>query len=105
MNDLPVILALIGAFVGAIGGLAALVRVGSERDKTSAEATNTVVSILRQQIRDMDERLQELERHVSRLDDWADSVMEFIDRTSTDQTPELQLEASSLRRARPRRDA
>lgn len=105
MNDLPVIVASVAAVLGAIGGLAAVVRVGSERDKTSAEATNTVVNILRQQIKDMDERLQELERHVSRFDEWADSVMDFIDRVTSDQPSEVHLEAAAIRRARPRRDA
>lgn len=101
---LPTLIALVIAVVGAGGGMAALMRVGSDRDKSQAEAASTVVTMLRQQVLDMDKRLDELEAHIDSLNDWADRVMALVESLLGNGNGDVKLQARDLAKSRPRRN-
>ena len=101
---LPTLIALVIAIVGAGGGMAALMRVGSDRDKTQAEAASTVLTMLRQQVLDMDKRLDELECHIDALNEWADRVLTLVENLLSNGHGDIKAQARDLAKSRPRRN-
>jgi hypothetical protein len=118
-NLVPILVAFLTAAGGSVAGFAALRKAGAEAGKSTAEATGAIVgsagamvTILRDQIeqmqRDMDEdrkRLQALEDHVRAWDSWADKAFAILDRSlgliPEDQRAGLQVEVQKVRTSRP----
>jgi len=109
MTDLGLLVSVIIAIIGSIGGFAALMKVNADNSKTISEGAVNVVEMLQEQIDINSKRLDALEGYASRFDDWADKISSLLNRAIT-QMPEppresFRQEATDVHNARPKRRA
>lgn len=112
MSDLlgdafPTLVALFIALIGAAGGFAALMKVNADNSKVVSEGATNVVKMLRDQISDLDTRLNALENYADSIEAWAENVTDLLEKT-VDAMPEskqapFRREAQTLVATRPRR--
>lgn len=121
--DLPVAVAVIIAVLGALGGLAAVLKVQSDNSSSVAtgaravsEGAKTVIDLMNDRLDDTEahaeantKRIDALEDYIAHFDDWADRLLDMLDRAITVLPDALRVvfetEASALKQSRPKREA
>jgi hypothetical protein len=81
MTEAPLIIGLIIAILGSLGGFAALMKVNADNSKTISEGAANVVTLMRTQIHENSTRIDALEGYASRFDEWSDKVLDLLSRT------------------------
>jgi hypothetical protein len=107
MTDIGLLVSVVIAIIGSIGGFAALMKVNADNSKTISEGAVNVVEMLQEQVAANTKRLDALEGYASRFDDWADKVTTLLHR-AIEAMPEppresFREEATSIHQARPKR--
>ena len=118
---LPILVAIIAAILGGLGGFAALMKVQSDNSTsvaTSAKAVSdgakTVIELMDARIEETEahakqntERIETLEVYVSHFDAWADRLIGILDRAITMLPDALrsqfESESAELKQSRPKR--
>jgi ABC-type phosphate transport system permease subunit len=105
--DFGVITAIIVAIAGAVGGVAALLKVNADNSKTITEGATSVVKLLRDQIADLDARLTSVEEFSIKQEEWSDSITALLTRAISQMTEpprsSFRQEAADIAAARPQR--
>ncbi len=104
---LPVLVAVIVAILGSIGGVAALLKVNADNSNTVSDAAAKVVEMMDKRLDEQDERLKAVETYVEHFDVWADKLLNILDRAIS-KLPETVkddfiTESNVLKSQRPRR--
>jgi hypothetical protein len=108
------LVALIVAVLGALGGLAAFLKVTSdnarsvgEGAKSVSDGAKTVVDLMNERITSNEGRLDSLEDYVVHFDVWADRLLDILDRAITMLPDALRTqfesEATKIKTTRPKR--
>ena len=108
-GEIPLLVSLMIAIVGSIGGFAAMMKVSSENSRTVSEGAKNVVEMMTARLDDTERRLDALEGYAVRFEAWGDKVVQLLHR-AIEAMPEppresFRAEADSLASARPRRRA
>jgi hypothetical protein len=108
MNEaIPTFVALAIALIGGAGGIAALMKVNADNSKVVSEGATNVVKMLREQIDDLDSRLNSLEVYADAIETWAGQVTDLLEKTvdamPESKQPPFRREAQTLVATRPRR--
>jgi ABC-type transporter Mla subunit MlaD len=122
-SAIPVVVAIIAAILGGLGGVAAILKVQSDNSSSVAtgasavaEGAKTVIDLMSDRLDENEalaqantKRLDALEDYVSHFDAWADRLLAILDRAITALPDALREqfagEADSLKLARPKREA
>lgn len=108
MNEtIPTVIALAIALIGGAGGIAALMKVNADNSKVVSEGAANVVKMLREQINDLDSRINVLEEYAEAMETWSDRVTKLLG-AAVEAIPEVtrqpfRAESESLTSTRPRR--
>ena len=121
MSDVPLLVAVLIAVIGGLGGLAAILKVQGENTNSLASGAKAVSEGAKNVVELMGERLDEteaqvainsdriavLEAHVTSFDSWADRLLSILDRAIT-MLPEalrsqFESESNELKASRPKR--
>lgn len=120
--DLPIFVAVLIAILGALGGIAAIMKVQSDNSssvavgaKAVSEGAKTVLDMMNERLDDQEAhseantvRLDALEAYVVHFDEWADRLLDILDRAITMLPDALrsqfETEATSLKATRPKRE-
>lgn len=113
-SAVAIVVSLIVAALGAIGGVAALLRVNSDNSssvasgaKSISEGAKTVVDVMIERMDAQEGRMDSLEEYVSHFTDWADRLIDMLDRSITALPDALRTqfraEEEALRLSRPKR--
>lgn len=114
MDNLPVIVSLVVAILGAIGGLAAVLKVNADNSNTLAggaksvsEGAKTVVDMMVERMDEQDARVESIELYVAHFDVWADRLIDILDRAITllpdAMRKDFEIESRNLKHTRPNR--
>jgi hypothetical protein len=122
-DAVPVLVAIIAAILGGLGGVAAILKVQSDNSSSVAtgasavaEGAKTVIDLMSERIDETEahaaantKRLDAMEDYVSKFDAWADRLIVILDRAVAALPDalrtEFEQEAADLRHARPKREA
>jgi len=105
---IPTFVALAIALIGGAGGFAALLKVNADNSKVVSEGAANVVKMLREQIADLDARLESVEQYADAMEQWGEKVSSLLSR-AIDAMPEptrepFRHDANVLGETRPRRN-
>lgn len=108
-GELPILVSVMIAIIGSLGGFAALMKVSSDNSRTVSEGARTVVDMMSERLDDTERRIDALEGYAARFDAWGDKVIHLLNR-AIDSMPEppresFRAEASDAASSRPRRRA
>jgi hypothetical protein len=106
-TELGLIVAVLVAALGSIGGFAALMKVNADNSKTVSEGATNVVTMLRTQVSDLNERMNAQEEYSQAMEVWSGQVMDLLGKAirtlpENKQDP-FRVDAEALGRARPRK--
>lgn len=108
-SDIGLIVSVMIAAIGSVGGFAALMKVNADNSKTVSEGATNVVKLLRDQVADLDARMYAVELYAQQMEVWSGEVTDLLTK-AIDQLPQpkqdpFRNQAEALSRARPRRKA
>ena len=121
MSDVPVLVAVLIAVIGGLGGLAAILKVQGENTnslaigaKAVSEGAKNVVELMGERLDETEaqisinsDRIAVLEAHVTSFDSWADRLLSILDRAITMLPDALrsqfESESNELKASRPKR--
>lgn len=107
IDALPLIVSVIIAVVGGLGGFAALMKVNADNSKTVSEGATNVVKMMRERMDEQELRLEALEGYTQRFDDWGDKVITLLNRAIESMTEppreSFRSEAAAIAEGRPTR--
>ena len=106
-TELPLIISVLIAALGSVGGFAALMKVNADNSKTVSEGATLTVKMLRDQVNDLDARMGIIERYAQEMEVWGERVSTLLEK-SIDAVAEarrepFRIEAEALAASRPRR--
>ena len=106
-GQITLLVGIIIAVLGSIGGFAALMKVNADNSKTVSEGATNVVKMLREQVDELDARLGLLEQYADEMDAWSQRVVDLLAKAvnalEAEQRDPFAVDAASLVRSRPRR--
>jgi hypothetical protein len=106
-DALPLLVSVVIAIVGSVGGFAALMKVNADNSDVVADGASKVVRMMNERMDDTEARLDALEQYAVHFDNWADKLVSLVDRAIAVLPEEVQRsfrsEADEVRRARPSR--
>ncbi len=104
---IAIIVSVLVAALGSIGGFAALMKVNADNSKTVSEGAANVVKLLRDQVADLDMRVGVVEQYAENMEIWSGKVTDLlgkaIEQIPVENRPPFRYEREALERARPRR--
>ena len=106
-SSIPIIISVIIAFFGSIGGVAALLKVNADNSQVVAEGASKVVTMMDERLDEQETRIDKLEIYISKFDVWADKLLNILDRAVSDMPEAIKQkysdESSHLKIERPQR--
>jgi hypothetical protein len=81
MSEIPLVIAVVIAIIGSLGGFAAILKVNSDNSNTVADGATKVVVMMERRLEEAEERLQALEEYHEHFDNWVDRLVDILDRT------------------------